>query len=185
MDYTKLSKQVSYALRHAPQEFGLALDDEGFVEVGDLLAALNARGDFEREITVDDLEAMIEKSAKKRHQICGGEIRALYGHSTETLVAKEATCPPDVLYHGTTHSALEAILRDGLKPMGRQRVHLSVDIPTAAEVGRRRDAAPVILEVDAQTAFADGVAFYEGNAKVWLADAVAPKYIAVAESPAL
>ena len=31
MDYTKLSKEISYALRHAPWEYELELDEEGFV----------------------------------------------------------------------------------------------------------------------------------------------------------
>ena len=32
MDYTKLSKEISYALRHAPWEYELELDEEGFVQ---------------------------------------------------------------------------------------------------------------------------------------------------------
>lgn len=177
MDYVKLSKEVSYALRHAPQEYGLTLDEEGFVAVDDLLDAINVRGEYGQDVAKADLEAMIEQSAKKRHQLQSGKIRALYGHSTESVVEKTTTRPPDILYHGTTHSALQGILEDGLKPMGRQRVHLSVDIPTAVEVGKRRDARPVLLIIDAAKAYADGVAFYEGNDKVWLADAVPPQYI--------
>ena len=33
MDYVALSKEVSYALRHAPREYELELDQEGFVPV--------------------------------------------------------------------------------------------------------------------------------------------------------
>lgn len=33
MDYFKLSEEISYALRHAPWEYGLELDDEGWVDI--------------------------------------------------------------------------------------------------------------------------------------------------------
>ena len=63
-------------------------------------------------------------------------------------ISKEPVIPPDILYHGTTHKALDAIMNDGLKPMGRQYVHLSGDTDTAIRGGRRRDNDPVILVVD-------------------------------------
>ncbi len=36
---TKLSKYLSYHLRHAPQEIGLTLEPVGWVEIEDLLKA--------------------------------------------------------------------------------------------------------------------------------------------------
>ena len=41
MDVVGTSKRLSYVLRHAPGSVGLALDDAGWVDVGDLLAALD------------------------------------------------------------------------------------------------------------------------------------------------
>lgn len=32
MNYVQLSKEISYALRHAPWEYELELDEEGFVD---------------------------------------------------------------------------------------------------------------------------------------------------------
>ena len=32
MDYKRLSKEISYALRHAPWEYNLKLDNQGFVD---------------------------------------------------------------------------------------------------------------------------------------------------------
>ena len=177
MDYIKLSKEVSYALRHAPWEYELELDSEGFVPVTQLLQALNENNRYGRPITVSDLEHITRCSDKKRHEIVGDKIRALYGHSIPMHISKEPVTPPDVLYHGTTHKALGAIMYDGLKPMGRQYVHLSVDTDTAVQVGKRRDDEPVILCIDAAKACADGIVFYKGNDKVVLADYVSHKYI--------
>ena len=61
--------------------------------------------------------------------------------------------------------------------MTRQYVHLSADTETALSVGARHDAQPVLLRVDVRSAHAAGLAFYEGDDKVWLADAVPPGFI--------
>lgn len=179
MDYTKLSKEVSYALRHAPWEYELELDSEGFVSVEQLINAINERNNYDRLINFSDLEYIIKNSDKKRHEIQDDKIRALYGHSIPMLISKDEIVPPDVLYHGTTHRALDSILCAGLKPMGRQYVHLSIDTDTAIQVGKRRDNDPVILVIDAHKAYADGISFYKGNDKVVLADYVSAQYIRV------
>ncbi len=44
MNYLELSKEVSYALRHAPWEYELEMDEEGFVPIAQLLAALDETG---------------------------------------------------------------------------------------------------------------------------------------------
>ncbi|MGI6231219.1 MAG: RNA 2'-phosphotransferase [Tractidigestivibacter sp.] len=179
MDYIALSKEVSYALRHAPEKYGLVLDEQGFVPIDQLLSALNKEGRYGRPVTEDDLAEMIARSAKARHEMRDGKIRALYGHSASKHVVKERTTPPPTLYHGTARRFLDAIMAEGLKPMSRQYVHLSVDIETAVSVGMRRDSHPVVLVVDAATASRDGINFYVGNDKVWLADPIPARYLSV------
>ena len=168
MNPVELSKEISYALRHAPWEYELELDEQGFVPIAQLLHALNESGAYEREITQADLEQIIATSDKKRHEITGDKIRALYGHTVPQIIKKEPGIPPAVLYHGTTHRALPQILQDGLKPMQRQYVHLSIDVETATRVGKRRDPKPVILKIDTEAAQKAGIQFYIGNDKVWL-----------------
>jgi putative RNA 2'-phosphotransferase len=68
---------------------------------------------------------------------------------------------------------------DGLSPMERQFVHLSVDRETATLVGRRKSVRPVVLAVDAVAAASTGVRFYEGNELVWLAESVPARFIDV------
>ena len=177
MDYVKLSKELSYALRHAPWEYELELDNHGFVPVQQLIDAINENGRYDRPVTLNDLIQILEKSDKKRHELQGDKIRALYGHSVPTRISKEIIVPPEVLYHGAPHKALGSIMRDGLKPMGRQYVHLSVDSKTAVQVGKRKDENPVILIIEAANAHNNGVTFYQGNAKVVLADYVPHVFI--------
>lgn len=179
MNYTELSKEISYALRHVPWEYELELDEEGFVPISQLLDALNESGNYERTIVKEDLEHIIATSDKKRHEIVGDKIRALYGHSVPNKIRKEKAIPPDVLYHGTAHKFMDSIMKSGLIPKGRQYVHLSMDTETALIVGKRRDDNPVLLEINAKQAYADGVSFYIGNDKVWLSDNIPSKYIKI------
>jgi len=173
----RLSRAISHALRHEPWLYELELDEEGWVEVGALLLALRDQRREWCELAEQDIVRVMEASDKQRFDLRGGRIRALYGHSTPRRLAKVAGEPPTLLYHGTSPATAALILAEGLKPMGRQYVHLSVDLETAGQVGRRKARAPVILEVLAAEAHAAGVAFYQGNDQVWLADAVPARFL--------
>ena len=96
MNLVDLSKEISYALRHAPWEYELELDEQGFVPITQLLHALNESNSYERKITQADLEQIIVQSDKKRHEIVGDKIRALYGHSVPQNIKKEQGNPPAI-----------------------------------------------------------------------------------------
>jgi len=179
----QLSKTLSYALRHAPWEYELELDDAGWVPVSAILTALHDERAEWRDLNESDLVAIVTGGDKRRFELANGRIRALYGHSIPQRLAKEPAAPPDVLYHGTVAATVSTILENGLKPMARQYVHLSVDKETASQVGSRRRGQVVIFTIRAADAHAAGVPFYQGNERVWLADAVPPGYLSLA-SPA-
>lgn len=174
--YTKLSKEISYALRHAPWEYELEMDEEGWVPVEQLLEALKRRGNW-NDISEGTLHEVIAHSEKKRFEIKDGRIRAFYGNSIPMKIVKEEKMPPDILYHGTARRFLKSIKENGLLPQNRQYVHLSQDIETAESVGKRHDVKPCILVIDAKKAWDEGTKFYLGNEKVWLAETVDGKYI--------
>jgi len=176
MDYVKLSKEVSYALRHAPWEYDLELDEDGWVNVEQLLDSLKTKKDW-LNVCAKDLQIIVDISDKKRHEISEGKIRALYGHSTQNRIIKDIKKPPDMLYHGTARNLVSVISKNGLSPKGRQYVHLSVDINIASQVGKRHDDLPAILKIDAKKAWNNGIVFYQGNDKVWLADFIPSEYI--------
>lgn len=172
-----LSRTISHALRHEPWLYELELGEEGWLEVAALLSALRGQRREWRELTEQDIVRMIEAAEKQRFELRDGRIRALYGHSTAQRLRKMPARPPTVLYHGTSPATATVILAEGLKPMGRQYVHLSADRETAFQVGRRKAREPLILEVAAGQAHAAGVAFYQGNDQVWLADAVPARFL--------
>ncbi len=176
--WTRLSRVVSHALRHEPWLYELELDAEGWAPVESLLAALRQERPEWSRLTPADLATMIEQASKRRYELQGNRVRAFYGHSLPGRLHRTPSAPPDVLYHGTSPLDLPAILSQGLCPMARQYVHLSRDLDTAREVGRRKALNPVLLTIDARRADEQGVRFYLGNEKVWLADSVPPEFLA-------
>ncbi len=172
----RLSRTMSYALRHHPEELGLKLDDEGWVAVEDLLKALRQRQVWQN-VREEDFVAIIEQSDKRRYEMRDGMIRAYYGHTVSQKIALEPATPPAILFHGTTRKAAKAIKTEGLKPMKRQYVHLATEEETAQQVGLRRTPNPVILKISALQASQHGIKFYLGNDMVWLADPIPPQFI--------
>ncbi|MBD5390577.1 RNA 2'-phosphotransferase [bacterium] len=179
MNYLRLSKEISYALRHNPTQYDLTIDFLGYVQIEELLSALNKRTYYTKEITLEDLQKVIEISDKKRLEIKEDKVRALYGHSILTRIEKKPALPPEILFHGTSHFAIDRILKEGLNPMNRQYVHLSVDQETAIQVGKRRDVVPIVLSIDTKRAIKGGINFYLGNDKVWLADPIPACFLSV------
>lgn len=174
-----LSKKMSYALRHNPDKYGLSLARDGSVSLDRFLRAMNQMHNFDPPLTEESIRQVMAHADKQRFAIEDGRIRALYGHSFQVTVEHREAQPPAVLYHGTAHRFLPSIMEMGLLPMGRQFVHLSSDVETAEQVGRRRDQKPAILRVDAEQAYEDGITFYIGNDKVWLAETMPPKYLSL------
>lgn len=176
---TRLSRALSHMLRHRPEHYGLELDAAGWAPVDAVLAALGTHDGRLDGLTVTDLRRMMAAAEKQRFELRDGRMRAVYGHSLKGRIAHEPATPPAILYHGTTWAALPSIRQQGLRPMRRQLVHLSPDTETATIVARRRTDDPAIIEIDAGRAYADGTVFYATNDRVWLAEAVAPKYLRI------
>ena len=171
----KASKYLSRHLRHDPGRLGLTLAPGGWVEVDALLRACAAHS---FSLTRAELDEVVERNDKRRFSFdeTGTRIRANQGHSVEVDLGLPATAPPDVLFHGTSEGTVDAILRDGLRRMGRHHVHLSPDVSTAKRVGGRR-GRPVVLEVDSGRMAADGHEFHVSANGVWLTLEVPAEYL--------
>ncbi len=172
-----LSKLISYALRHEPWIFELELDEQGWVNVENLIAALKKYDTTFYDLHRDHIQMVIEESSKRRFEMKDESIRASYGHSIPGKLLKEPAEPPHILYHGTTIEIAELIKQDAIRPMERQYVHLSVDMDTAKEVAKRKGKDITVLTINAQKAYQNGVQFYSGNDKVWLSDVIVSSYI--------
>jgi putative RNA 2'-phosphotransferase len=150
-DDVRLSRKLSWLLRHGAKDAGVAQTDSGFVAIADVLRVVRC--------TRPDLERVVRENAKKRFEIVGEEIRAVQGHSTGvvSIDALEASYAryegPDVILHGTSCNAVPGIAREGISPMSRTHVHLA---PHATSIVGKRAAVDLFLEVSVSALAAHG-----------------------------
>ncbi|HSG31940.1 MAG TPA: RNA 2'-phosphotransferase [Thermodesulfobacteriota bacterium] len=170
----KISKFLSYVLRHNPESIGLNLSEDGWADVKELIEKAKHKIVFD----FNELKQVVKNNDKQRFALSDDfcEIRANQGHSTDVKVEFEEVKPPAILYHGAPNKVVGSIMKTGLKKMKRHHVHLSPDEKTAAVVGSRRGEF-TILEIEAMRMRADGHKIYISNNGVYLVDEVPVKYI--------
>ena len=171
---SSLSKRLSYILRHNPDRFNVSLDKEGWTNIDSILDALHNFPDL-IDLKKEDLLYLLSSQTKRRFQISKNKIKATYGH-TVPILKKNPMKPPDILYHGTSPKFVKSIMNHGLLKMNRQYVHLSIDLDTAIETGKRKDRNPIIIKVDSKIAYDEGILFYKGSDKVWLSENLLPNF---------
>lgn len=174
-ELTKISKMLSMVLRHQPEFIGIELDQQGWVDVELLIQQMNSHN-----IAIDRvlLDQVVETNSKKRFSFNDSkeQIRASQGHSVSVELGYLAQVPPDVLFHGTAEKSVESILDIGLEKRERQHVHLSQELQTAIEVGRRH-GKPVVFRVQSGMMHQAGHSFYLSDNKVWLTDHVPVQFL--------
>jgi len=174
----RLSKFVSGALRHFPDDAGLELDDAGWTTREELVATVESKYDWATAEHLDAVVATDPKGRFERDERDGRSlVRAAYGHSVDVDLEAADGSVPDTLYHGTAPRNLDAILSEGLRPMGRQQVHLSGSVDEAREVGARHDDDPVVLEVDAAGMRSDSLDVVARGQSTYTTEHVPPSYL--------
>ena len=171
----RISKYISKLLRHDKED--LDMDKNGWVMVKELCSKVG--------ISRTELDEIVETNDKKRfaYNHDKNKIRASQGHSLPVDVDLNETQPPQTLYHGTSSKVIDVIMQEGMKPMSRQHVHLSIDEDTAINVGDRHtksaSAATVLVSIDSGQMYNDGYKFYLSENSVWLTTIIPSKYISI------
>ena len=180
MKTTNISRYIALLLRHHPEKAGLCLDEHGWVEVEALIQGVRRRyPEFNRAV----LDEIVARDSKQRYAYNQDKtcIRANQGHSIPVDVELKQALPPTVLYHGTGEKYVESIQKVGLIPKSRLYVHLSTDIQTAIQVGKRH-GQPVVYQIDTQQMVHDGFIFYISANHIWLTKAVPVQYLKIIET---
>ena len=153
----------------------MALDKNGWADIGQLIELSIAKGIVIDEQTIFEVVAT---SDKQRFSISddGLGIRANQGHSIAVDLELKSMQPPEVLFHGTATRFWDSIASVGLSKMNRQHVHLTENVDSALSVGARY-GKPVLLRIDSHKMSNEGHLFYRSENGVWLVDAVPPQYI--------
>lgn len=172
----KLSKMLSWLLRHGAVNEGLEFDEGGFIDINKILKLKQFRN-----VTSYDIQRVVEANDKKRFSIRGKnvdgnvlQIRANQGHSIKIeedglLTFLTGTQVPLCLYHGTYFRHLESIKVEGLNRMNRNHIHFTSKLPGQAGVisGMRKNCE-IFIVVDSMKANTDGFKFYKSENEVIL-----------------
>ena len=172
MDKNERSKFLALILRHKPEVANVELMKDGWVDLQKLIQ--------NTDFTLTELEDIVKTDNKGRYQISNDKkyIRAVQGHSKNVNITFKEFIPQANLYHGTGERFLTNILKDGIKKMDRQYVHLSITEDIAVNVGKRH-GNPKVLIIDAVQMYNDNYKFFIADNNVILTDYVPVKYFKI------
>ncbi len=171
----RLGRFISGALRHFPDDLGLAMNQHGWVDVDVLVDAMRTRYKWSNK---EKLFSIIESDVKGRYEVKGNKIRARYGHSVDIdLDYPENTIPE--LYYGASREEVDILLEKGIRPIKQRYVHLSTSVEKATEVAKIHTDDPVLLVINAGEAQNDGVSMLAATENIVLCEEIPAQYLRV------
>ncbi|KAL7885646.1 hypothetical protein AOLI_G00059410 [Acnodon oligacanthus] len=190
----RLSKSLSYALRHGASKMGLHMSSDGFIFVDELLAHQQFCS-----FSLEDLETVVATNDKQRFKLQNHpengrlQIRANQGHSVQVeylelrpVVPDASDCPREAV-HGSYMRHWASIRSKGLSRMKRTHIHLAPGLPGDTQViSGMRQNCDLAVYIDVPKALSDGIKFYWSENGVLLtpgdADGLlAPQYFSHAQ----
>lgn len=174
----QLGRLVAGALRHFPDDLGLAMDPRGWVDLTSLSDVIHKR---HRWADRNMLVALVESDPKKRYEINNDKIRARYGHSVSVDLDHPENRLP-YLYYGANEEEADRILEIGLKSASQRYVHLSTTPEKAWQVGTFRTGNPKVIQIDSASAQENGIRMMTVNDDIVLSEPVPPIFLSTIPS---
>jgi putative RNA 2'-phosphotransferase len=172
-----LGRILTGILRHFPDRYGLTMEPQGWVALGQIVRAISQRHPAYHWLRVQHLVAIAETDAKGRYEIRDEKIRATYGHTLEVDLDLPTENIPSRLYYPVTEEEAGIVLEVGLRPSDRKKVHLSKTADDARAAGSVRTPEPIILEIDTERAREGGIVIKQAGKTVYLADQVPADFL--------
>ena len=177
----RLSRLLTAALRHKPEDFGLRLQDDGFADLEDVTSK---RAFYKHGASPRMLAAVGARFGKKRFvfKLEGRQvyIAASHGHSRGILrslaLFQEQTVEtaPRLAYHATQFRKWAGISTTGLQRMEREHVHLALQ---ADQESGMRQGQDLLIAVAAQEMVASGITLLRSITDVLLTPGVTSRGI--------
>lgn len=181
MELERLGRTMAGILRHFPERFDLDMDEQGFVNLRDMVNAIKDQNRRMHWLRPHHVTALVETDPKGRYQIYDESLRATYGHSIPLDLKLPTDDIPEELFYPATPEEAEIILETGLLPSDRRMVHLSLTYEDAHSAGSVRVDDPVILVVDTEAAIDAGYEIGRAGKTVFLTRQVPPECLSIAE----
>lgn len=190
----RLSKSLSYVLRHGASKMGLQMNSDGFVFVEELLAHQQFRSFF-----LEDVERVVATNDKQRFKLCNHpedgrlQIRANQGHSVQVTdlelraVGLDDPDYPREAVHGSYMKHWPSIRSQGISRMNRTHIHLAPGLPgEGGVISGMRQNCDLAVYIDVAKAMSEGIQFFWSENGVLLtpgdaAGMLAPRYFSRAQ----
>jgi putative RNA 2'-phosphotransferase len=144
-DPVRLSKTMTFLLRHKPEAGDLVLDEDDAVLIEALAEATSRL--LRRVVSADDLLDLVENSRVVRFEVNGDRIRAARERRVATVPPR--TKAPDILYHACTADMIQRYHSEGgIRSFDGKPVWLSADEGQAWRAAHRMHGDPRVLIVD-------------------------------------
>ncbi|KAF9459323.1 KptA family-domain-containing protein [Collybia nuda] len=172
----RLSKTLSWLLRHGAKGEGLAMRADGYVKVTDLLENPKLKS---QSLQLTGLQEIVKADAKKRYDLVfevdplGSDpavgawwIKANQGHSIKTVklelkpIVALSDIPTGIAVHGTQRKAWESIVTQGLSKMKRNHIHLAQGVAGENVISGMRNSSQILIFIDVQKALDAGIKFF-------------------------
>ena len=175
-----LGRFLVYVLGHRPDEFGLVPDKEGFVPFKELIQALHEEEAW-RYVRQSHIHEILLGGDRDRFESREGGIRST-DRRWRLDLDHEAPSPPKILFAPIRRRAHPVVMEKGLTGGEGRPLVLSAGKAMAQRIGRRRDQAPVLLEIMAGTASEKGIRFYPFG-ELFLTSQIPARFIAGPPAP--
>lgn len=175
-----LARTLKYVLGHRPDEFGLVLDEAGFVPVKRLLTALTGEPGLAwvRRQHLEELAALTRPPAL---ELAGDRVRSLTPPPPD--LRRPGGPVPVYLYIAISPKHHARVWEEGLKAPSGEELILARTPERAQKLGRRRAAEPVPVTVQAQAAARRGVSLTAYGEELFLAREVPRQFLELSAPP--
>lgn len=168
----RFAKLLSYVLGRRPYEFGLVLDENGFVPMQVLLKAICGEEEW-KFIREAHFHELLLRGPESPIELSENRIRSI--DRSHLPVHAISSDPPKLLYVCVRRKAHAHVLEKGISPSVYSRVVLSSDRDMALRMGRRNDSKAVLLSVFCNKCKEQGVLFYQAGGSLFTAAHIPPR----------
>ncbi|MCA9448164.1 MAG: RNA 2'-phosphotransferase [Candidatus Omnitrophica bacterium] len=166
--HENLARSLKYLLGKSPDEFGVVLDPEGWVDLKSLVIALQENRETKgvSATRIADLDWALEDSP---FEIESKRIRL---KPTPDFIPplREYLPPPTLLYFGCRRKPYRVYSEKGIEPTDGREIVLARTPEMALRIGKRRDPKPILVEINTEIAANQGAHFLGYGAQLFLVD---------------
>lgn len=165
----QFAKFSTYVLGRYPDEFGLVLDDNGYIKTKEFIQAVTETDGWRhvRSSHINDMLLMLNNPPVEVDQ---NRIRA----KDRGRLSHYITCenPPKLLYVSIRHKSYLSVLDNGVHPTAHARIICCKNREMAETIGKRRDNQPIILTVHVRKVLDLGLTFLSSGERLCLTDVI-------------